>query len=173
MKPFYQDDLATIYNCSSFIFESDVVVLDPPAPLPTANTFKAKIYYIFTGSNLNFYEEQFMDKPRVPVMWRFAVPHEDGVIREIYTDYVLIVGTYMGPGTATYRMKPIGERTHKWERPLEFAMNLIAESDGDILDPFMGTGAFLVAAKRQGRKSIGFDIDEKCCEIAAKRLMEV
>lgn len=64
--------------------------------------------------------------------------------------------------------KPHG---HPAEKPIELISWLIKISTGQtILDPFMGSGTTLRAAKDLGRKAIGIEMEEKYCEIAAKRL---
>lgn len=42
--------------------------------------------------------------------------------------------------------------------------------DGKVLDPYAGSGSTLIASKKTGRSAVGIEIEERYCEIAAKRL---
>lgn len=64
---------------------------------------------------------------------------------------------------------------HPCPKPLELWKHLLINtslSNHVILDPFCGSGTTLRAAKDLGRKAIGIEIEERYCEIAAKRCNE-
>lgn len=59
---------------------------------------------------------------------------------------------------------------HPAQKPVNVIKHLLFNHDGLVIDPFMGSGSTLLAAKELGRKSIGIEIEEQYCEIAANRL---
>ena len=62
---------------------------------------------------------------------------------------------------------------HKNEKPLKLMSRLLAWLPGDsLIDPFMGSGTTLRAAKDRGIKATGIDLDERYCEIAVNRLAQ-
>lgn len=66
-----------------------------------------------------------------------------------------------------------GHRWHKNEKPLQLMTRLVSLFPADtVLDPFMGSGTTLRAAKDLGRKAIRIEIEERYCEIAARRLSQ-
>lgn len=64
---------------------------------------------------------------------------------------------------------------HPTPKPLPLMLELVSlftDPGETILDPFMGSGTTLRAAKDLGRKAIGIELEEKYCEIAAKRMCQ-
>lgn len=59
---------------------------------------------------------------------------------------------------------------HPTARRYEHVRFLVAQfSDKQVVDPFMGGGTTMVAAKNLNRKAVGIEIKEAYCEFAAKR----
>ena len=74
-----------------------------------------------------------------------------------------------------YRTVPPFECKHPCEKPLKMLQDIVvscSRADAVVLDPFMGSGTTLVAAKQLGRRAIGVEIEERYCEIAVKRLSQ-
>lgn len=71
-------------------------------------------------------------------------------------------------------IKPAAEDhpTPKPEALFRLFIALHSETGDLVLDPFMGAGTALRAAKDMGRRAIGIELDERYCEMAARRLAQ-
>lgn len=66
----------------------------------------------------------------------------------------------------------VGHPTQKPQEPFSALVRALTAPDGVVLDPFAGSGTTLRAAKDEGRRAIGVELEERYCEIAAKRLAQ-
>ncbi|KKL06747.1 hypothetical protein LCGC14_2592970 [marine sediment metagenome] len=66
---------------------------------------------------------------------------------------------------------PYGRKEHHGsEKPVSLLVKLLGWTAGDaVLDPFLGSGSTAVAAQRLGIRATGIEIEERYCEIAARR----
>lgn len=101
---------------------------------------------------------------------RYAPSHEVflGFGKPSYWDDCL--NTKLSVWDIPFDMEP---NDHPCSYPIALVMPLIQSScpiDGIVLDPFAGSGTTLRAAKDLGRRAIGIEIEERYCEIAARRL---
>lgn len=75
------------------------------------------------------------------------------------------------PSTLLRYAPPGVDRVHVTQKPEKLIRELLTVAPpGTVLDPFMGSGTTLRAAKDLGRKAIGIEIDERYCAVAATRL---
>lgn len=61
------------------------------------------------------------------------------------------------------------DRFHPTQKPVEVMSFLIEKIDGDVYDPFLGSGTTLIAAEKQGRRCFGLEIEPKYVDVIVKR----
>lgn len=80
------------------------------------------------------------------------------------------------PDVWTHKWSSLKPNGHPAEKPAGLFQRLIETSGGTpgmtVLDPFMGSGTALVAAKSAGLSAIGIETEERWCEVAARRLSQ-
>tara|TARA_Y100000310_G_C20503760_1_gene725344 strand:- start:48 stop:674 length:627 start_codon:yes stop_codon:yes gene_type:complete len=202
MKPYYEDDAVQIFHgdCREILptlDRVDLVLTDPPygigadkmtlgngrhktdrgdsewdnAPAEITPILALSIPAVIWGGN-------YFDLPpsRCWFVWdkgtgdndfadcELAWTNRDGVVKKYFRSWV----------GANARDAADPRRYHPTQKPvalMEWCLGFFPDAQ-TILDPFMGSGTTLRAAKDLGRRAIGIEIEERYCEIAAQRMSQ-
>ncbi len=157
------------YDDSPENFRSVVV------PVLSAAIMRAKRAAVFVGPHIQ-------DMPSGSVLGGVYCPAASGRHRWGFNCFmpVLLYGTApqlnLGAKHTVLRSTATSEKNgHPCPKPLawmEWLVGLASLQNETILDPFAGSGTTLLAAQLLGRRAIGIEIEERYCEIAAKRLQQ-
>ena len=210
MKPYYQDELVTLYHGDALEvpdwLAADVLVTDPPYGMGYESNFNRikgtqKIGRSVAGDKTTAARDHVISawgqKPAL-VFGRWDIPRPAGTRARLIWDrmyhgmgdlsfpwgpseeeiYVLGAGFKgkRGPNVISSHGLMSGDRNrpdHPTPKPVGLMEALIEKCpDGKVADPFAGSGATLIAARNLGRQSIGVELEERYCELIAKRLSQ-
>jgi len=200
MKPYYQDSAVTIYHgdCREIVptlGKFDLLLTDPPygigfAAQPTTGG-RAR------GQKRESWDDQ---KPEImflleldsicdsSIIWGgnyFGLPTSKSWLIWSKPDAPPSMGnaelawTNLGINTkhishsiAATNLERVGHPTQKPLKVISWCISLAGDEAQTILDPFAGSGTTGRAAKDLGRKATLIEMEEKYCEIAAKRMAQ-
>ena len=194
MKPYYERDGITIYHgdCREFsmsVENASCVLTDPPygadkamwdehsLPLPP---FGPSVLAVAYTPGLSRVVEAPVMLGGLRYKWTLSAHLTNGMTRGAvgYGNWIacLLYGDIEFRKETDCRRFAVGT-TEKPDHPCPKPLNawrwfLSRLPSGCVLDPFMGSGTTLLAASLESRRAIGIEIEERYCEIAAKRLSQ-
>lgn len=201
-EPYYRDGRCVIYHADCrkvlpWLQRFDLLLTDPPYGLKRfANGKPTRVAKMRTGKDQpipwdqkpsNLLLQQLLELADNAIIWganNFALPASEYFLvwdKEQTVDNFAsaeMAYTNIGVPAKVFRHSihkhNQTEKCHPTQKPLalmRWCLGLVPDA-GSVLDPFMGSGTTLVAAKLEGRKAVGIEISEKYCEAAANRLAQ-
>lgn len=201
MKPYYEHAGITIYHgdCRGVLplVSADVMVTDPPYGVEYRSGWDNKFRGVQVASDedTTCRDEVLAlwgDKPAIvfgswkrprPAATTALLVWDKGTVGMgdlsipwfPSTEEIYVIGSgWAGTRTSSVLHRVVRNTFHPTEKPVALICDLLrkCQPSWTVLDPFMGSGTTLRAAKDLGHKAIGIEIEERYCEIAARRLAQ-
>lgn len=199
--PYYEADGITIYNADCrkvlpWLDRFDLLLTDPPYGIKRHNkpsTHHDRLHKLAKGKTgwnnalSDWVIESLTDYAQTSIVWGannfdlpkseyFLVWDKQQTVPNFASAELAWTNAVCPAKVFTYSIHQhnANGRIHPAEKPLalmRWCLSLVPDAE-TVLDPFMGSGTTLVAAKLEGRKAVGIELDEQWCESAAKRLSQ-
>ena len=157
-----------------YIFKNLIIWISNSQAHPYRNydSFYEPIYFLTKSENYIFNKRiEFREKP--PTYWSGEGKEFVGLLNNCWYDIKKIQAGCL----RRVEGGKIGkEKSHPCSMPVRLAERIIKVSTNKfdiVLDPFVGSGTTLIAAKNLGRKAIGIEVSKEYCDIAIKRIKNV
>lgn len=193
MKPYYDDGKGIQIwhaDCREILptLAADVLITDPPYPnnaghFDDAVPVAREVISQWQGREAMIFWSELEHPPcgmplvavhiwhRTNVNGRLYEPiyhyEASGVKRRSYIYALPAVFGGVGPGCWEYEGHPTQKNLVLMERLVSRTLHW-----GTVIDPFMGSGTTLRAAKNVGRRAIGIEVNEAYCHVAVQRLQQ-
>lgn len=201
MTPYYDDGQVTVYHgdCREVLpaLTFDAIVTDPPyglAGIVQGGEAEWPRWERHLSASLDWdhvapsFVPAIVAQARHAIVWGgnyFPLPPARGwlvwdkVVRSFSTGHCELAWTTLPQPVRAFsyangQLATEGKQ-HPTQKPLplmRWSLGFLPSDCGVIVDPFMGSGTTLRAAKDLGRFAIGIEIEERYCEMAVKRLAQ-
>ncbi len=145
-------------------------------------TFKKEIIWVKPKGTQGLWQRgttQFLKDKPFPTCVNLNIQHEYILILQregtspLRTDYRLRETFIKQTAWSVWELAVSMTKGHPAPFPLELPRRLIelySWPDETVLDPFLGTGTTLVAARDLGRNGIGYEVSEAYCQLAVETI---
>lgn len=196
MRLYYEDEAVTIYHgdCREWVGDADAVVTDPPYGLGSIMQGGEVKWPLWEGrsqaglpwdQSIPEFLVEYISRFAQVVIWggnNFPLPPSRGwliwdkIIREFSSGHAELAWTNLDQPIRAFNYShgqlATEGKLHPTQKPLPLMRWCVGMTSGTVVDPFMGSGTTLRAAKDLGRSAIGIELQERYCEIAASRMAQ-